>query len=263
MKTRLNKNDGVQYYTYEKVKRIIEENSDLKLLSTSYEGCFNKLKLKCSCGNIFEQNFTHIQNKLKNNQLLLCPKCMKKIADDSFRLSEEEINLKIKNHYGYQKYIICDFENYKNRRYKNIFKHTSCGYKFEASLSNILNGERLCSNCETKYSKGVWKILGYLNDNNIEYETEKIFKNCRYKKPLPFDFYLPKYNCCIEYDGEQHYRAVGWYGGKENFKVTQLRDNIKNEYCKKNNIPLLRIKYNKIDDINKMLDEFIDKLIPR
>lgn len=25
------------------------------------------------------------------------------------------------------------------------------------------------------------------------------------KNPLPFDFYLPKHNCCIEYQGRQHY----------------------------------------------------------
>lgn len=263
METRLNQDNGNQYYTYEKVKKIIESNSDLELISDVYNGCFSKLKLKCSCGNVFEQNFAHIKTKLNNNKKLLCPKCMKEMANDSFRLFEEEINLKIKNHYGYQKFIICDFDNYTNRRGKNIFKHTTCGHEFKTSLSNLLNGEKLCPECESKHSKGVWKILRYLDINNIKYEMEKTFSNCKYEKVLPFDFYLPDYNCCIEYDGEQHYRPVGWYGGEENLKITQIRDNIKNEYCKNNNISLLRIKYNEVDKINKILDEFIDKLIPR
>lgn len=41
-------------------------------------------------------------------------------------------------------------------------------------------------------------------------------------------------------------------GTNENLKVRKIRDQIKNDYCKNNNINLLRIKYdqfNKIDDI--------------
>lgn len=264
IKTRLNSKKGIQYYTYEKVKKIIEENSNTKLLSKEYKSCFDKLELKCECGNVFKQTFAHIQGKLKKEQSLLCPKCMKKITDNSFRLSTKEyINLRIKNHYGYQKFEIYDFENYKNVNYKNLYKHTSCGYIFKSSLKNILNGERLCPNCESEYSKGVLKIINYLNSNDIEYIQEYKFQNCKYERVLPFDFYLPKYNCCIEFDGEQHFRPVGWYGGNENLEKTKIRDNIKNKYCEENNISLLRIKYDEINNIDKILDKFIDKLIPR
>ena len=52
----------------------------------------------------------------------------------------------------------------------------------------------------------------------------------------------------IEVDGEQHFRPV-CFGGitKEraelNFKKSQERDRIKDEYCKENGIKLLRIPY--------------------
>lgn len=83
------------------------------------------------------------------------------------------------------------------------------------------------------------------------------------KEYLPFDFYLPDYNCCIEYDGEQHIRATTLYGGEEGLKKVKLRDSIKNKYCKDNNIPLLRISHKENENINIIIDNFIDKLIPR
>ena len=57
---------------------------------------------------------------------------------------------------------------------------------------------------------------------------------------MPFDFYLPNYNLCIEFDGAQHYRPVF---GEHNFEQTQKHDKIKNEYCESHNIELLRIPY--------------------
>ena len=54
---------------------------------------------------------------------------------------------------------------------------------------------------------------------------------------------MPNLNICIEFDGEQHFRSH-YIWGEESFKLTQIRDKIKNEYCKENNIKLIRIKYN-------------------
>ena len=57
---------------------------------------------------------------------------------------------------------------------------------------------------------------------------------------LPFDFYLPDLNIIIEFDGQQHFKPV-W--GEENFKRLQRLDKIRDEYCKKNQIKLIRIPY--------------------
>ena len=65
-----------------------------------------------------------------------------------------------------------------------------------------------------------------------------MFEDCIDKRPLPFDFYLPEYNICIEYQGQQHYYPVEIFGGKNAFESQVLRDNIKREYCQKNNILL-------------------------
>jgi very-short-patch-repair endonuclease len=58
-----------------------------------------------------------------------------------------------------------------------------------------------------------------------------------------FDFFIEKYNLCIEFDGEQHFKAIKYFGGVKNLKLQQKRDSIKNIYCKNNNINLLRIRF--------------------
>lgn len=90
---------------------------------------------------------------------------------------------------------------------------------------------------------------------NIKYIRQKYFETLRYINPLSFDFYLPEFNICIEFDGEQHYKPVKWFGGKEGFELTLKRDKCKNIWCVENNIKLIRIKYNEIDKISKIIKE--------
>jgi len=57
----------------------------------------------------------------------------------------------------------------------------------------------------------------------------------------------------IEYDGIQHFKPIKYFGGEEKFKFQQKTDFIKNEYCKNNNIKLLRIPYWEFDNIKLIL----------
>lgn len=86
-------------------------------------------------------------------------------------------------------------------------------------------------------------ISKYLEINKIEYVRQKKFTNCENVKNLPFDFYLPESNVCIEYDGIQHFKPISLFGGIEGFVKTKVRDVKKNEYCELNNIKLIRISY--------------------
>lgn len=107
------------------------------------------------------------------------------------------------------------------------------------------------SKCSSSYGEKI--IYSILKENNIKFITQKTFDGCKFKKSLKFDFYLPDYNTCIEYNGEQHYRSVDFYGGDEGYELSKIRDNIKNNYCLNNNINLLIIKYN--DDIISKLEK--------
>ena len=64
----------------------------------------------------------------------------------------------------------------------------------------------------------------------------------------------------IEYDGEQHYKAIDCWGGEKALKRCQKRDEIKNKYCKKNGITLIRIPYWDFENIETILTTSLEKL---
>lgn len=107
-------------------------------------------------------------------------------------------------------------------------------------------------------SKGEAEIEFFLIQNNIKYKRQFIFPDCKYQKALPFDFAIFSNTgdliCVIEYDGEQHYHYIEhWHKTEEGFKQQQLRDNIKTNFCKLNNIELIRIPYTDFDNIEQIL----------
>ncbi|MBA4166538.1 MAG: hypothetical protein H0X41_03165 [Chitinophagaceae bacterium] len=110
----------------------------------------------------------------------------------------------------------------------------------------------------SKPSMGEAKIAKFFDDQNIQYKREWFFRDLYNKATghlLYFDFFLPGFHICIEYDGPQHYDS----NKTENQKIN---DFLKNAYCKKNNIHFFRIKYTDIDNCEKLICEFFDKVDP-
>lgn len=92
----------------------------------------------------------------------------------------------------------------------------------------------------------------------IEYLPQYSFNDLIDISPLRFDFYLPKFNILIEYQGKQHYKSVEKWGGEEAFKDRLKKDSMKRNYCLKNNIKLIEIPY---WDYNKLCEDyFINEL---
>ncbi len=147
---------------------------------------------------------------------------------------------------------IIPIEKYINSTTPILHKCLVDNYEWNARPGNILLGNG-CPKCND--SKGERQVSLWLDNYHILYEKQKRFKDCHDVKPLPFDFYLPKYNSCIEYDGEQHFKPKKYFGGEEKFKIQQKHDNIKNEYCKNNGISLLRIPYYK--NVEEELNNFL------
>ena len=119
------------------------------------------------------------------------------------------------------------------------------------TTSNLKDGN--VQSCGCTYSIGENKIKNILEKLQINFVRQKSFENFlnpKTKRHYRFDFYLPDYNCCIEYDGIQHYQAFGW-NTQENLKETKRRDKLKNNYCKNNNIYLIRIPYTDFYKINE------------
>ena len=77
---------------------------------------------------------------------------------------------------------------------------------------------------------------------------------------MRFDFYLPDFNVCIEFDGMQHFKPVEMFGGEEEFKKLKVRDEIKNKWCEVNGIELIRFNYlQQKEDIYEQLEKFVYK----
>ena len=135
-----------------------------------------------------------------------------------------------------------------------------CGNDIIVTYGHLINGDT--KSCGCIKSQGEEKIKNILSQNNIIYESQKTFEDCRFPDTnmlARFDFYLPNYNILIEYDGKQHYQYTnsGW-NTEENFLKTQNRDKYKNEWCKNNNIKLIRIPYT---DFNILNFDYIKKLL--
>ena len=74
---------------------------------------------------------------------------------------------------------------------------------------------------------------------------------------------MTTYNLCIEYDGIQHFIPTSFKKESEeeklkNFEYVKKHDEIKNNYCKKNGINLLRIRYD--ENVEEKLVEYFSKL---
>jgi very-short-patch-repair endonuclease len=140
-----------------------------------------------------------------------------------------------------------------------------CGNVFNATFDQVKhNGRVLCQDCSKTMSNLEYKVKTYLDENNIEYIQQKRFNDCRKKRALPFDFYLPKYNYVIEVNGQQHY-----YENKEYFHLErtlqqqQEFDNFKKDYCIKKGIGYLELPFwlinNPPQTYKKKIDEIIGK----
>ena len=129
-------------------------------------------------------------------------------------------------------------------------------------LTTLLTGGHTQSCGLCLRSKGELKIEDILKENNIIFETQKTFQNCKFPNTnysARYDFYLPDYNLLIEYDGEQHFQYNSsnnqFWNTEEEYKKCQYRDNYKNQWAKENNIKLKRIPYYDYDkiDLNYLL----------
>ena len=131
------------------------------------------------------------------------------------------------------------------------------GHEWMIAPSNVLLG---CGCPQCKESKGERIVRQWLELNKVIYKSQYKFPDCKDKGALPFDFYLPEYNTCIEYDGGQHFFPVNFSGEgaeytEQQFKTIQYHDKIKNQYCADNGITLLRIPYFK--NVEEELNNFL------
>lgn len=226
------------------IENIVKPKGYL-LLSTEFINTKHKLTIQCDKGHIWNPSYDSV---VKGCQ---CLKCRDIEMGKKQRISCEELKSRFDVE-GYK--LLSSYEEYDN----NETKLKVCcpkGHIYFVSLSNWTNGRR-CPRC--KESKGEKRIEEYLTKHEINFIPQKRFKDCVYKKELPFDFYIENLNIAIEYDGEQHYDKSHFEMNEEEFVCLKKRDNIKTQYCKNNNIKLIRIPYFEFDNIESILNELLE-----
>ena len=188
---------------------------------------------RCNCGNIISVR----RDSLINGRTQSCG-CLQKEAHTVDLIGQKFGHLivlkKDASKIGGSAYWIC---------------RCDCGNIISVRGNNLKTGNTTSCGCIN--SKGEHKIRKILNELEINFIQQKTFNNLKDKNNLRFDFFLPDYNCCIEYNGIQHYEAKDFFGGIQRFEEQKEKDNIKRQWCKNNNIKLIEIPYWDFDKINE------------
>lgn len=226
----IGRNDSEEY-----VLREMQEINPNMVLLDPYNGRTGRVKALCKIHNA--TTYTTPSNIIEGMGCYYCGldklSEMHKIPKDVFvdRLNEKHPDISLLSEYDCVTSTI-----------------TVCCHKCNSEWSNradyILNVG--CVNCEDNTTES--KVGKILQSHGFSYIRRFPFDDCRDKRPLPFDYYLTDYHILVEYDGEGHYHPVN-FGGIDDERAlqqmlyTQAHDKMKNEYCEKNNIPLIRIPY--------------------
>ncbi|MBA9027515.1 DUF723 domain-containing protein [Peribacillus huizhouensis] len=142
-------------------------------------------------------------------------------------------------------------------------KCTDCGTEFSRSATSLLRGIK-CPSCGANTTHGESRVEDYLKSKDIKFHKQYKFDDCRHIKPLPFDFCVlngdSNIKCLIEFDGEQHFKPIKFFGGHEAFRKRKVLDEIKTTYCLRKGIKLVRIPYYEFDNIENILEQEVSGL---
>lgn len=225
--------EGYQSYYLTVIKPIFQDKLPTRYLC------------QCKCGNIIEVE----QSTLKNGTTKSCGCYQKERMSEIAKANYSNIS-------GMRFGHLVALEPTELRQVKSIIWkcQCDCGNIHFASQVNLKNGDvDRCKNCHVG-SRGEEKIKFLLSTNNISFTTEQTFESCRFKDTgalAKFDFFVDnKY--LIEFDGLQHYFPSSWektINSDKKLSYTKEHDEYKNQWCRDNNIPLIRIPYTMLNNL--------------
>ena len=76
------------------------------------------------------------------------------------------------------------------------------------------------------------------------------------RSQLVYDVFVANLNLAIEYQGEQHFKNLEFFGDQKDFRARKKRDALKKKLSEENGVKLIYINYN--EDI---CEELIEKKI--
>lgn len=237
-----NKRKGLTKWTKERIENYVNIHSNYRLLNIQlFNGLHSIIQLECDNGHKYLQNFSDFHNSKR------CPHCAK-----NAKLSIDIIKERMMN----EDYTLLSTE-YINAQ-EDLIVMCNHNHIYQTNWNRFQNGKR-CPYCynENKMSKGMKKIIDYLNCHNIDFILEYRIDDCRSTYPLPFDIYLTQQDILIEFDGQQHFMALEHWGGIDGLIERKIHDTMKNYYCQQNNLNLIRIAYYELNEIEQILEELL------
>lgn len=223
----------------------------------AYTNLETKVPIICILHNhtFFQTPKQHLYGSLDGG----CPRCCTETKRNNFSSGKDEFVRKATNIHG-TKY------DYTNVVYTNATTKVEISCKkhgpFMQRPNNHTSHKQGCPLCKSSGGENI--IEYYLRRWNIPYIRQKRFDGCRNRLPLPFDFYIPAKNILIEFDGEQHFTPPRFIKNKtkaqNQLAKTRQNDKIKNQFCKDQNIDLLRIPYTELNNIRNLLESTLNIL---
>lgn len=237
-------------------KARIVHGDTYSYINTVYTKAATKVVISCiTHGDFLQRPNDHISGRSG------CPKCKAVKIGDTKRKSHISVISSFENIHG-------DTYDYSNVSYTNMKRKVTVICKkhgrFSISPEKHLLG-RGCQECNM--SSGEAMVAQCLASLGLEYERQKIFENLKVISHLKFDFYLPKLNALIEYDGAQHSMLSSVFRNAtstndeivERFLKTIEYDCHKNIFANNERMYLLRIPYTaNSHNIKNILEHFVE-----
>lgn len=255
--------------------RLVVKELDLNFYRSKCGRSITKWICQCDCGNVSSvarENL--IQGKTKSCGCLVAEKNHKSIEDhlktvEKIRKNTGTFIDLTGQRFGKLTVLYKEQSQFdsKTKRYSTKWVcQCDCGNVVSVNRSNLRSGHT--NSCGCINSVGETKLNFLLSKYKINFRPQVNFPECVDKGKLYFDFGIYDENSLkgvIEYDGKQHFEKVRFNGMSEEkanqaFIDGQRRDSIKNLFCKSNNIPLLRIKYDELENMEDILIKFLIEL---
>ena len=227
--------------TDEFIRRAKEVHGDRYDYSkVEYVNAHKKVEIICPThGSFFQIPSDHVRGF--GCQLCGCEKTGKRK-----RKTKEEFVAEYYRRYPLSRYDLSSIE-YKTTRTPITLVCKEHG-PFQIQPQYLLRG---CGCQQCSMSSLEKNIMKFLDDNHIKYDR---IKRAKWLGLQTLDFYLPEYNVAIECQGNQHFRAIAHFGGKEKLDLIVERDERKKRLCKENSVKLIyfleepNVKYMKEED---------------
>ena len=180
-----------------------------------------------------------------------CPECW----FASRRMTQEEFESKVYDVFKDEYTVLGEYVTSTD---SIEMRHNTCGHTYSTMPPTVMRGSG-CPRCRS--SKGERAIAQYLDEKNISYSEEHSFPDLKDKQVLRYDFAIYDDNnklvLLIEFDGAQHFEKYWSESSIEGLLKRQSRDTEKDNYADWKGVPIIRIPYTEINNIEQILDSCI------